>query len=356
MDTEERPRFTPEALSELKKDEVFVFGSNLAGQHGGGAARAAVKRFGAIWGQGVGLQGQSYAIPTMQGGVSTIVPYVDQFIKFAKEHTELFFYVTRIGCGIAGFRDEEIAPLFCKAIVLDNVCLPESFVEVISRKTHLCYGEKFNELLNYSSFRMLVDMVQELNEVKHYTNKQQLTEDLSRIICREGRRGMMRYFDLFYMSNPLFGRDYDVESTSLRMIIALTSGMVSVKEFSLSSGVAPIYSRRIIAKLLYVFKTLDEHHRRTKSDKKIWYELPCVMTGRWNCGDVDYLEDDLSYQQITLEHILDDDWDIMLNKDGVLDSKQFYDVVYKRGFDPEAFCADHDNVGLKKYLERVCSR
>ena len=82
-------------------------------------------------GQGVGLQGQSYAIPTMQGGVETIEPYVTEFIAFAKAHQELFFYVTRIGCGIAGFRDKEIAPLFADAIDVDNICLPETFVKVL---------------------------------------------------------------------------------------------------------------------------------------------------------------------------------------------------------------------------------
>lgn len=105
--------------------------NNLAGAHGGGAARIAVDDFGAIWGQGVGLQGQCYAITTMQGGVETIKPYVDEYIEFAKQHKELFFYVTRIGCGIAGFRDEEIAPLFAKAINIPNIALPESFVSCI---------------------------------------------------------------------------------------------------------------------------------------------------------------------------------------------------------------------------------
>jgi len=127
----ERPDFTPDYITELKPDEVFVFGSNLAGMHGGGAAYVAFKKFGAIMGCGVGLQGQSYAIPTMQGGVETIKPYVDEFITFAADHPELFFYVTRIGCGIAGFRDKEIAPLFAKAIGLENVCLPETFVKVL---------------------------------------------------------------------------------------------------------------------------------------------------------------------------------------------------------------------------------
>ena len=123
-----RPDFTPEFITQLKADEVFVFGSNLAGMHGGGAAYVAFKKFGAVMGCGVGLRGQSYAIPTMQGGVETIKPYVDEFITFASAHPELFFYVTRIGCGIAGFRDKEIAPLFAKAVGLENVCLPKSFV------------------------------------------------------------------------------------------------------------------------------------------------------------------------------------------------------------------------------------
>ena len=122
-------RYTPERILELKEGEIFVFGSNLAGAQGGGAARLAYKRFSAVWGEGVGLHGRTYAIPTMQGGVDTIKPYVDSFISFAKEHTELTFLVTRIGCGIAGFRDEEIAPLFADAIDVENIILPKEFVE-----------------------------------------------------------------------------------------------------------------------------------------------------------------------------------------------------------------------------------
>ena len=124
-------RFTPDRISELKENEIFVFGSNLAGAHGGGAARLAYNRFGAVWGEGVGMYGQTYAIPTMQGGVETIKPYVDDFIRFAKEHPGLTFLVTRIGCGIAGFRDEQIAPLFADAINVENIILPMSFVKCL---------------------------------------------------------------------------------------------------------------------------------------------------------------------------------------------------------------------------------
>ena len=136
--------YTPENITSLDEDEVFVFGSNLAGHHGGGAARVALNRFGAIWvayerfgavmGQGVGMQGQSYAIPTMQGGVETIKPYVDDFIRLAREWDQTTFYVTRIGCGIAGFRDDEIAPLFAEAVDLYNVRLPRSFVDIINSR------------------------------------------------------------------------------------------------------------------------------------------------------------------------------------------------------------------------------
>ena len=110
---------------------MFVFGSNLAGMHGGGAARAALDRFGAVWGQGVGLQGQSYGIPTMHGDLDAIRPYVDEFIEFAKGRPDLKFLVTRIGCGIAGFRDEEMAPLFRAALEVDNIYLPASFHRVL---------------------------------------------------------------------------------------------------------------------------------------------------------------------------------------------------------------------------------
>ena len=127
MENMSQKRTTPEFITELQPGEIFVFGSNLQGMHAGGAARIAYNNFGAIWGQGVGLQGQSYGIPTMQGGVETVRPYVNEFIQFAKDHPELTFLVTRIGCGIAGFTDAEMAPLFEKAHNMENVILPEGW-------------------------------------------------------------------------------------------------------------------------------------------------------------------------------------------------------------------------------------
>lgn len=123
-------RITPSQISRLEDNEVFVFGSNERGMHMGGAARAAMDHFGAIWGQGEGLQGQSYAIPTMEGLANT-EKAVERFIVFAKEHDELRFYVTPIGCGIAGYAPRDIAPFFKDAVSLDNVFLPLSFWEEI---------------------------------------------------------------------------------------------------------------------------------------------------------------------------------------------------------------------------------
>ncbi len=129
-----KKRIASDRISELKDNEIFVFGSNLQGNHAGGAAAIAEKMFGAIWGQGVGLQGQTYAIPTMHGGVEEIKPYVDEFMEFAKQNPNLTFLVTRIGCGIAGFTEEEMAPLFAEGTNVENVYLPDTFWEIIEAK------------------------------------------------------------------------------------------------------------------------------------------------------------------------------------------------------------------------------
>ena len=111
-------------IEELDDGEVFVFGSNGLGAHNGGAAAMAVAKFGAIHGQAEGLQGQSYAINTMDG-FEVMAEQVERFIEFAKKHPELKFLVTEIGCGIAGYTPEEVAPLFKD--VPENVILPEAF-------------------------------------------------------------------------------------------------------------------------------------------------------------------------------------------------------------------------------------
>lgn len=123
-------RITPSQVNILADGEIFVFGSNFQGRHMGGAARVAQEKYGAVWGIGEGLQGNSYAIPTMEG-LENLAPAVQRFTSFAKQHQELKFFVTAIGCGIAGYQADEIAPFFLNAAYLPNVYLPLSFWKVI---------------------------------------------------------------------------------------------------------------------------------------------------------------------------------------------------------------------------------
>ena len=131
-----KQRVTSNHIERLQPNEIFVFGSNLSGHHGGGAALLAMNKWGAIWGQGVGLQGQTYGIPTMQGGVETIRPYVDEFIQFATKHPEMTFLVTEIGCGIAGFTPQEIAPIFIRPQIYREYPPPTTVRGFIRKNPH----------------------------------------------------------------------------------------------------------------------------------------------------------------------------------------------------------------------------
>lgn len=125
-------KYTPEFITELGENQIFVFGSNLAGKHNGGGARVAVEKFGAVYGQAVGIQGQSYAIPTLgfdfeKISLTEIRYYVDLFFNYAYNHPQFEFLVTKIGCGIAGYDISEIAPLLLNPF--KNIILPEEFID-----------------------------------------------------------------------------------------------------------------------------------------------------------------------------------------------------------------------------------
>ena len=119
-------RVTPDRIRHLNENEIFVFGSNSAGFHNGGAAQVAMIKFGAVWGQGEGLQGNSYAIPTT-GFFENMVQAINRFIDFAIRNPQKRFLVTRIGCGNAGYMAEQIAPYFKECVKLENVALPAEF-------------------------------------------------------------------------------------------------------------------------------------------------------------------------------------------------------------------------------------
>ena len=134
MEGKEYLGYTPDYIDRLLPNQVFVFGSNALGYHTGGASAMARKRFGAVWGQPEGIQGQSYAIPVDFGKghvAPDIQPYIDKFIAYAKAHPENHFLVTRVGCGIAGYTDKEMAEHFREALTMNNVSLPRSFVNAL---------------------------------------------------------------------------------------------------------------------------------------------------------------------------------------------------------------------------------
>lgn len=143
MEEKDYRGFTPDYIDRLLPNQIFVFGSNTLGYHTGGASGTARKKFGAVWGQAEGLQGQSYAIPVDFGkGIRKdveVMEKINRFLAFTKEHTDLFFLVTRIGCGVGGYRDEEMAQFFKNALDLQNVSLPKSFVDALN-------GEQYFDL------------------------------------------------------------------------------------------------------------------------------------------------------------------------------------------------------------------
>lgn len=126
---------TPENIQELKENQIFVFGSNMNGNHAGGAARLAVEKFGAIMGQAEGIQGQSYAIPTLDKDMQKVteedlVVFLGNFGNYANEHPEKEFFLTAIGTGIAGFDASYMAYMVLRANLPDNVTLPKEFVKI----------------------------------------------------------------------------------------------------------------------------------------------------------------------------------------------------------------------------------
>lgn len=122
-----RKKHTPDRVEQLSNCEIFVFGSNLEGMHMGGAAKIAHEKFGAEWGVGDGPTGKCYAIPTMHGGLEEIRPYAKKFIEYAKAHPMNRFLLTRVGCGIAGFKDSDMAQLFEDALDVPNITYPRQW-------------------------------------------------------------------------------------------------------------------------------------------------------------------------------------------------------------------------------------
>jgi hypothetical protein len=336
-------KFTPEIIRSLKENEIFVFGSNLMGFHGGGAAAAALDHFGAIWGQGVGLQGQSYAIPTMHGGPETIQPYVDEFIQFAKTHPELTFYVTRIGCGIAGFESSDIAPLFEGAIEVENIILPERFVEILEERQVL-NNVRTNYLTHlYGVTKTLAEILLEKNKETPFTDKREAAEAVSRYLQDLAERGDYVAFDSLTILDSVLNEPDTFVNGKLNAPI-FQQKIFNTKRWE--DGCDKFYEAYCKERLANLVLYLNEYRHYTSAEE-IKKDLDTLKVSHVNhCGSNrgDYFfyicTDFRPY--LFFGQALSDNWD-EITTNGVLDEDKFRELFFNK----------HER-GIRKYgLEAV---
>lgn len=326
----ESHKLTPEHISTLLPNEIFVFGSNLAGYHAGGAARMAATHFGAIYGQGVGRQGQSYAIPTMQGDVETIRPYVDEFVAYASAHPELIFYVTRIGCGIAGFTDAEIAPLFREAFLRENVCLPESFVRVIESPTSTQTCEIPEEYLVSvrGQMRTLMDLLKALNKEKPIHSAKEGCERLQLLLLSQVRGGdeiafnALRTFWCLTKTRKASSDEVDLDRLE-RDMIAFHNQDDEMRSLTVYS----VLFQYSVAKMLKFIRFTNEF-MRYKSYEEIEKALTFIEVSPCSSTDDSYYRFGRTPKE-SAELILREEWE-NISRDGVLDNDLLEEITFGR--------------------------
>ena len=354
------PLNTPENITSLASNEVFVFGSDLAGYHVGGAARVALDKFGAVWGQGVGLQGQSYAIPTTQGGLETIQPYVDDFIKFAQSHPELFFYVTRIGCGTAGFNDIDIAPLFKNAVSVKNIYLPESFQRILSGE-YICFPplstiRPYEASRLYGDIQTLADIIKTLNDKNKYTDIRVLMKDFKQTIHGYRRKGIDIRKSCFQMERILETEtDYLFEKGSFDFD-RLISIIDEIKKGKYPSDLIAIDSRDAKTSFLILAENLNGIKRYQDSDEFL-SDFMDIATNE-NLRETPYAPVGYFFSTYPLglfEIGIKSMWKQMLGKDGHLSNallEKFIFTDHERKV--ASFFSDSFYKNWHRYNENVC--
>jgi len=196
-------KITPNNITKLKKNEIFVFGSNLLGNHAGGAARFAAEKFGAINGQGIGLQGKSYALPTLDTtmdklSLKQMASYVSELQVCAINNPKLTFLITEVGCGIAGFTHQEVAPLFASLAGIDNFALPQAFVDVINAPVIVKGFKGFDAGL----------VCNPGGNKFQYAENSEFTMDKNPLLCNHGFHFCEQPLDVFNYYPPSKGREY----------------------------------------------------------------------------------------------------------------------------------------------------
>lgn len=318
----ERPYFTPDAISELRDDEIFVFGSNIEGLHGGGAALIAANKFGAVAGKGVGLQGQSYAIPTMEGSLEQIKSYVDEFIAFARQHTEYFFYVTRIGCGIAGYKDKDIAPLFSDALNVENISLPRSFVLHINPKI----PREIVQIM-YGQVRTMVDILKVLNSKMVIKDADDAANRLRNIVEKNVRYGdayamaALRALNILIDRYTEAGKGVDIERLERDMI-----DIFKEEKTWETLPIVEVFYHYSAEKLVRYIKFLNDFRRYTDF-KQIKDDLSSIPFSHCSSNDEGYY---FSFDRNTIYVLLQsikNSWKYV-SKDGVLNNEALEQFIF----------------------------
>lgn len=345
-DTPLDSQYTPDRINKLGKLDIFVFGSNLAGHHAGGAARIALNRFGAVWGQGEGLQGNSYAIPTMQGRVETIKPYVDRFIEFAKYEKALTFYVTKIGCGIAGFKLNEIAPLFKDALVVPNIRLPKEFTDIIGKEDEELQRK---DLLIHSHgvTRTFADLVIARNKEVKFRSPDEAMSFLNQYFERFKRNGD----DVAFISVRILWNILHNEELFKNGQLDVEALKTHLFEFtSYGTEMDKAYDFHCREKLFNIIVYLNQFRRYRSSEEILDDVNRSEITQFSHCGpNCDYYMSPIraghGYPLFFFGRFLRENWDKIKKIDGTLDPNLIEELMFNK----------HER-GLRKYgIEAVLS-
>lgn len=320
---------------------MFVFGSNLQGHHGGGAAAFAMQRFGAKWGVGVGMQGQAYAIPTMHGGPDAIKPYVDQFIEYAKENPNKHFFVTKIGCGIAGFKTKQIAPLFVDALEMVNVSLPKEFIYDLG-KLHRCVTLP-EYLATYGQMRTMVDLVKAINDESAITSpevaKQAVETAIKRLHCSGTvsshiRRSVNAFPALFQFKKGQFDFNHFAHNI-------LNQAWICDYTFD------TIINTRGLAKLFKITRLMNRVRCYRSGEALRQDLLRYVFDGMATCNAEDsWLNDSTNYGARQVASTIEWKWDELVT-DGQLDNDKVEAMFGE--FDREVAAKGLDRVAQESY-------
>lgn len=339
-------KYTPERITTLGRRDIFVFGSNLSGHHTGGAARVALNRFGAVWGQGEGLQGNSYAIPTMHGDIGTIKPYVNRFVEFAQKEQALTFYVTKIGCGIAGFIIAEIAPLFKDALVIPNIRLPKEFADIICKEDDK--AQRADLLIHsHGVTRTFADIVIARNNETGFQSPDEVMSFLNQYFDRFKRNGD----DVAFIAVRIFWNILHEEDLFKNGVLDVDALNKHLFEFSsYGSEMDKAYDSHCREKLFNIIVYLNQL-RKYQSPEEVLNDVNrSGITHFSHCGpNCDYIMSPIraghGYPLLYFERFLTENWDKITKEDGTLDPHRLDELMFNR----------HER-GVRKYgLEAVLS-